>query len=44
MFISFIHTAAEVGLVLTVMHLLAGWLKDTTLGAAIAYVFGTGAA
>jgi len=44
MVISMLHTAAEIGIILTIMHLLAGWLKDTPLGGAIAYIYGTGAA
>jgi len=44
MVISMIHTAAELGIILVIMHLMAAWFKDTALGSAIAYVYGTGAA
>lgn len=44
MFISLLHTAAEIGIVLALMHVLAIKLRDTALGSAIAFIYGTGAA
>lgn len=41
MFVSFVHTAAEVGIVLAIMHMLGMWLARTPLGGAIAFVYGT---
>lgn len=40
-FISFVHTAAEVGIVLAIMHMLGMWLAKTPFGGAIAFVYGT---
>lgn len=44
MVISAIHTAAEIGIILALMHVLAIKLRDTAIGGAIAFVYGTGAA
>lgn len=41
MLISFLHTAAEVGIVLAVAHILAMWFARTPLGAALSFVYGT---
>jgi len=44
MVISILHTAAEIGIVLALMHVLTIKLEGTPLGAALAFVYGTGAA
>lgn len=42
MFVSLVHTAAEIGIVLAIMHVLAMFLAKTPLGGAISFVYGSG--
>lgn len=42
MAVSLLHTAAEIGIVLAIMHFLAMKLAGTSVGAALGFVYGTG--